>query len=278
MADNKRARVSSSQSGIGEGDVVISKEEVEFIVQSSVAKALEEFRSGFTELVNTKLAAINQRVSRIDSTVTEVCSTLESLKDSIGACSIADNKLNGIKKTTDDTKEQLECLRKRNVLLEKEIKDTKIMANANEQYARRNNIRIKGLVWGSKESMKEVVANFINNELSITNLKGARVQYTPGDMDAAHPLPTKPGQPAMTIVKFHDREKRDMVMKARRRLKGRPVSISDDLTKSNQQLLVRLKAATHIETSWSWAGKILAKEKGQTTIKEYTLDMDINRK
>ena len=105
---------------------------------------------------------------------------------------------------------------------------------------------------------------FINNTLSLTDNKGKHIQLTEEDLNAAHPLPVKRGQ-SMIIVQFHSRDKRDLLMENRRKLKGKPVSISDDLTLLNQQLLSRLHASQNVESAWSWKSKILAKVNGTIT-------------
>ena len=115
----------------------------------------------------------------------------------------------------------------------------------------------------------DTVIKFLNNQMHRTDKVNNRFQVTRADLDAAHPLPSKDGKPSLTIVKFHDREIRDLVIKNRRQLKSRKISITDDLTRMNQQLLSKLRASSGIEAAWSWNGKVFAQTKGNNKVKEF---------
>ena len=56
------------------------------------------------------------------------------------------------------------------------------------------------------------------------------------------------------IVKFLRNSDKDRVIMARKSLKGRAVSIHDDLTLKNKQLLNRVRNDERVETSWSFKG------------------------
>ena len=89
------------------------------------------------------------------------------------------------------------------------------------------------------------------------------VQCNLGDIAAAHPVPLKsqasttPQHP-MFIVRFRDSMKRDEVLRSRRVLKGTNISISEDLTNLNLQLLTRVRNDSRVQNSWSWNGRVFA--------------------
>lgn len=158
--------------------------------------------------------------------------------------------------------------------------------NQLEQYSRRSNIRIRGLEVPEGESSKRVVAAFINDHLK--GRDGKPVEVTENDFDAAHPLPplklkAKPNQEKsinsqlekkipVLIVKFHDRDTRDAVIKCRRSLKGTNFTIQEDLTRANADLLNRLSNAPGMKNAWSWGGKIFAIASGERKPQRYDID------
>ena len=101
------------------------------------------------------------------------------------------------------------------------------------------------------------------------------------DLDAAHPLPqptrlnmrrnSQQQQSPVLIARFHRRDQRDAVIKARPVLKGSGIVVSEDLTKKNQELLRRLHDSNQYTSSWSWMGKIFAIPLGETRPKKMSI-------
>ena len=148
-----------------------------------------------------------------------------------------------------------------------------IAANDCEQYSRRHNIRIRGLKIPEDANVPEFVATWINTTLDFPNI-------TSDDITAAHPLPVrKTGPPHESsassippiLVRFHRKDLRDSVISARKVLKKSNVSIADDLTGLNAQLLKRLQNSERLLGAWSWKGKIYAKlsETKNVVVKPY---------
>lgn len=124
----------------------------------------------------------------------------------------------------------------------------------NEQYSRRSNICIHGLVEKQSEDSPQVVIDFLQDKLNI--------KLSATDLDAAHRIPIQDKtKPRPLIVKFLRRSHRDAVIKKRSNLKGSGISIHEDLTSDNQKLLVRVKSHAHVENAWSQNGNIYAKLK-----------------
>ena len=149
-----------------------------------------------------------------------------------------------------------------------------------EQYSRRSHLRIWGLQVKPGESCKSAVAAFVGQ------LKDARnnpILCTEEDIDAAHPLPTRSqtrrqtrqssaaSTDSCTIVRFHRRDLRDSILKARRQLKGKGQAVNEDLTSKNFTLLRKLSADDSIDSAWSWNGKIYAKDKRRQLVKRYDI-------
>jgi UDP:flavonoid glycosyltransferase YjiC (YdhE family) len=162
--------------------------------------------------------------------------------------------------------------------LEKLAKESETKANENEQYSRRNNLRVWGLQLGSGEDAATAVVRLANN-LIVKDKNGGRLVVREEDLEVAHtlraPLPRPPpaspaasaseDQPAKTtttpppnpiIARFVNRSVRDAIIAARRQLKETGISISEDLTPKNAKLLTSLKKSVKVQEAWSWNGKI----------------------
>lgn len=161
-----------------------------------------------------------------------------------------------------------------------ELRDTvhklQVSHNRLEQYSRRSNLRIRGLQIPKGADCREKVVNFINDNVKTTD--GQSLRITANDIDAAHPLPSRPKKtaaetipkaadeatartaaqtdPDVVIVRFHERDTRDAIIRARRSLKGSAMTIQEDLTRANAALLYRLSKVQAITSAWSWEGKI----------------------
>ena len=171
-------------------------------------------------------------------------------------------------------RDDLEQFQKSLNIIPSQVKEVKTAANKNEQYARRNNIRIRGLSVPPNENTKTAVSKFLNNQLSVKDLDGKRIQFNVNDFEAAHPLPTKNAAPLL-IVRLHSRDKRDAIVKSRSQLKNKKIAISDDLTAANQKLLSKLQASPNVSTAWSWKGKILAIKSGERRAHQYNIHDDV---
>ena len=142
--------------------------------------------------------------------------------------------------------------------IQDQIRENMVMTNDVEQYSRRLNIRIYGIIPKENESFDETVLSVIRDNLHL--------DCDPSEIESAHPLPSRPN-PSLTnshstrssfIVRFRRNQKRLEVLKNRRQLKGSGISVTEDLTTMNSQLLTRLHNDARIQSSWSWNGRIFA--------------------
>ena len=132
-----------------------------------------------------------------------------------------------------------------------------------EQYGRRFNIRIFGLSLANEEDCKEKVATLVSESLGISS-------FAADDIEAAHPLPVRKvnsassgtqRQTASLIVRLRSKSTREQILQKRKQLKGTGISIAEDLTSLNVNLLNRLHNDERISDSWSMNGKIYCKFK-----------------
>ena len=257
-----------------EAEVFFNPTETKSIIDHGISAAMQEFQ----KLYEKKLAALNARLEASEARNTELQQRLDTtISVNKKQMEATDSRVKYLERCVEKLEEQSKCQ-------EKDINDL-------EQYSRRSHIRIRGLQVGRNADFKTAVAHFCTTRL--------QVPITAEDLDAAHPLPirrqptqttqTVPKQassqspnsvstaptPAPIIVRFHRRDQRDAVIRARSKLSGQGIVVTEDLTSANQKLLLRLYASKAIDNAWSWKGKILATKKGSKKINRYDIHDDI---
>lgn len=97
------------------------------------------------------------------------------------------------------------------------------MANWNEQYSRKKNIKIYNL----KESRGEqLIQDFVSSTKD-----SVKVEIRPSEIVAMHRIPGKPGSPRPVIVKFLRMENKITILKNRKALQEKlDIKIGDDIT------------------------------------------------
>ena len=185
---------------------------------------------------------------------------------------------------------KISALQKTISALEDRVRVQETKNNNLEQYSRRSHLRIRGLDIPEGADCKAVVVQFVN-----TKLRSKDQPITPittADIDAAHPLPVRkpprnadadtdatgakiPANPPrpVIIVRFHQRDIRDRIIRARRSLKrcAEKFSVQEDLTAQNFALLRKLSAREAVDSAWSWQGKIFARLAGESKARRFDI-------
>ena len=135
---------------------------------------------------------------------------------------------------------EIKSLKSEVLSLRSELSEVKAKANDNEQYSRRNNIRIFGLGEENNENCYDVVLRLCDelnldvkrNELDRVHRVGRARNMTLSSSNPVHPRPM--------IVKLTGHQSKLKFMKAKKHLR-RNVSIKEDLTRENYELLKYVK-------------------------------------
>ncbi|XP_060081921.1 sialoadhesin-like [Ylistrum balloti] len=119
--------------------------------------------------------------------------------------------------------------------------------------ARKNSLRIAGLEDISPkvtaEECVEKIVTFVNDKLNVS--------LCSEDIDVAHRLGKfSKTKPRNVIVKFVRRRKRHQIIKSRRKLKGTGYTVSEDLTRLNQQKVRDAYSLDYVKNSYSLDGKL----------------------
>lgn len=134
-----------------------------------------------------------------------------------------------------------------------------------EQYSRRDSVRIHGLPDNGRE---ETSWDCEQKFLKVVNITLGLPDINTHKISALHRVGRlQQGKPRPVIVKFVSRKDKEQVIKARCRLKGSGIVISEDLTHLNIQRLNRLKQQEGVVDAWSAAGgRLFAKLRDSSVV------------
>lgn len=231
----------------GTRSVTITSSEVEVIVQKAITTALNDI----TELFNHKLEELDKRMSATEYRLTAV---EEQLSQEFSS-STANNHVQSQAQT--ELSAELSAIRN-------ETRESLLLSNDNEQYSRQNNLRFCGLKPAEGEDCCSAAMNFIKNTLRISSLNETDIEVA--HMIAGSSSQTSADQQTSTyqrrrptmMVRFCRRDKRDLVIRSRKLLKGTHYAVTEDLTSLNTKTMNRLRNHDQVRSTWSWNGKIFA--------------------
>ena len=137
------------------------------------------------------------------------------------------------------------------------------------QYTKKDLARMFGVVETKEEDCRQVVSDIITQRL--------KIKVVPTDISVAHRVGKSTRQKHRPIIiRFKDRTQRYEIMKARKVLKGSGISIAEDMTRENMELIRRAEGSRCFQSVWFWNGKVCAKNKDGKKI--YTLNLSDNFK
>ena len=247
---------------------------------ASVAAVIDE--PPLPKSVQGALEEINKKLESL-ATKDHVNRLIESLQHKLEK---ADSQVYDLNKQNDGLQNQLAALKEENKELVAQIAVQKELINQNakalndlEQYGRRQHLRVFGVPeprgQNEKETAKDCkakVAKIIKDQVGLD--LGANcidIAHRTGSVETAR----NNQRVRPIIVRFHAREDRDTVLAQRRNLKGKKISIGEDLTYINFKILKRLDNDPRTQSSWSSRGNLFAKLNNGVILKfDMTSDID----
>ena len=139
--------------------------------------------------------------------------------------------------------------------LEGTIEKVAAKANDNEQYSRRQNVRVTGFVEEEEENCAEKFVNLCREKIGL--------DVNDEIVDRAHRVGKKEeGANRAIIVRLKTHKDKFTILRNRKNLRGSGFYINEDLTKINQKLSYTARVTcTNVDTSWTVDGKIFVKRK-----------------
>lgn len=127
-------------------------------------------------------------------------------------------------------------------------------ANMNEQYSRKNNVKIMGVEEEGDETEERLIKK-LNHILEAKT----RIKLDEGKIIAIHRIPGKSGMPKPILVKLMNNNEKTKIMRKRREMKQAGYRLVDDVTKQNTMLINRLSLHKDIDSAWYFNGNVFAK-------------------
>ena len=139
--------------------------------------------------------------------------------------------------------------------LEDTIEKVVAKANDNEQYSRRQNVRVTGFVEEEEETCAEKFVNLCREKIGL--------DVNDEIADRAHRVGKKEeGANRAIIVRLKPHKDKLTILRNRKNLRGSVFYINEDLTKINQKFSYTTRVTcTNVDTSWIVDGKIFVKRK-----------------
>lgn len=146
-----------------------------------------------------------------------------------------------------------EDARARQVLLENKIDDQ-------EQYQRRNNVRIFGVEEVRGEDVTAIVTEICHDKLNV-NIDPALIDRCHRSGRVVDPRPGEPRpRPRPILVKFISYQTKRAVLSVRRQLKGSSITIREDLTRKRNSFYREVAARVGQANAWTVDGTVKWRE------------------
>ena len=175
-----------------------------------------------------------------------------------------------LKEKTNELTDRLDSLVFENVQLREEVdklnnsfsecekctKEAVERSDRNEQFSRKNNVKIMGIEeqeGETEESLKEQVTSIF--------AAVAKVKVEDSMIMALHRIPGKSGMPKPVLIKLMNNSQKTKIMKKRQEMKRAGYWLVDDVTKHNTALISRLSLHKNIDSAWYFNGSVFGKTK-----------------
>ena len=171
-------------------------------------------------------------------------------------------KLESVQKDNDGLKKEIVALKREWKDQQKKIteantrsKEAHCKANYNEQYSRKNNVKIMDIPVSKPEGETEDDLIFEVSSL----LKKENIDIDRSKIVAIHRIPGKTGHVKPVLIKFSNNNEKTKVMTHRSAFKAMGRRLVDDVTKCNAQLITRLTEHNQIVQAWYYNGSVYGK-------------------
>lgn len=125
------------------------------------------------------------------------------------------------------------------------------LANYNEQYSRKHNIRMLNYPEKNGENLREEFVSLVKKDLKLS--------IDENDVLAIHRIPGKNTNTRPVIVKVRNTDVKINIMKKKKSLQ-KGIKFHDDITQRNLGLMTRLKSSEKFENVWFYNCNVYAKQ------------------
>ena len=209
----------------------------------------DEVQNFISETINKVMSSVEKKIEKlIDSKIKEKRKTLEEKVESLEL-----DKKNLTDRLT-KAESNIESQTERVLELERIAIASAQRSNYNEQYSRKNNVKILNI----EEETVETDRTLTDTVTSLLLSKG-NVDIDPQDIIALHRIPGKSGSPKPVLMKLKNNSVKSAIMKQRQAMKAAGHRLVDDVTKMNTGLIGRLMKHARIDSAWYFNGAVYGK-------------------
>ena len=225
-------------------DIQQTREDVKSLMKK------EEMRTFITDTITALFSKVQKKIEKkVEDVIEEKLE--EKLKDKMTELN---DRMDSLVHENIELREANDKLKARIDKNEKVAQSAMEKSNMNEQYSRKNNIKVMGVVEDDDETEDKLIEK-INN---ILNAK-AGVTLNENKIVAIHRIPGRAGMPKPVLIKLMNNNGKTKIMKKRKFMKLAGYRLVDDVTKQNTKLINRLNLHTDIDSAWYFNGNVFAK-------------------
>ena len=236
----KNRKRNGNRDNLADTNTEVDDVSVQVQVEKAVSDALKNVKVG-DSVKGAKLKTNGDMASDIGRIIAQVITAIEPLlvKAVVNATETA------VALICESTAKQTEVNKLKN-----EVQLLKFELDRQNQYSRRESVRISGIPETEGENTNDIVKKLAAD---------IGVPLTQNDISVSHRLPGRPGTAKPIIVKFVRRDTKTTLMKSKRRLRDidrKGVFLNDDLTPFRAKLTRVLRNDPTIGNVWTIDGRI----------------------
>ena len=208
---------------------MLRKDEVEQLITNTVTSVMHKIEQNMNKKIDQ---LVNEKYKEMQATIESLDFENKSLKDTL-------------QKLENNNKTNLKSLQEQIDKTDEISRMASKKANYNEQYSRKNNIKILNIPENRDENDESLAKTVIGILKTHTE-----VDLQPIDTVAMYRIPTKKGQTRPVLIKLRNNSVKSAIMRKRAPMKNGGYKLVDDVTKPNQGLINRLHLHPDIESAW----------------------------
>lgn len=221
---------------------VLKKEDIEKLITSTVTTICDTMERRMNETIQCK---VNEKTKELSEKLDSVEMENKLLKTKIAEL---ETVYTG----------KLEVLKEQTTFIENQSKEANIRSNYNEQYSRKNNIKIMEVPEEDGESIDKLTDKVCRN------FAERAIHLQKEEIMAIHRIPTKRAGRRPVLIKLMNNAIKTKLMRGRKAMKEAGFRLVDDVTRLNTGLINRLTLHPEIQSAWFFNGSVF----GQTTRNE----------
>ncbi|KAK3084898.1 hypothetical protein FSP39_020985 [Pinctada imbricata] len=236
---------------------MVQKSDMNELVSNIVKNVINEMKDGIKQEIREELE------KEYDERIREKTGVLSDQIDGL------EMDLEGLREKVEEQKKEIRSLRDELADSSHQSREALRMANFNEQYSRKNNLKV--LNW--KEENGEDLRKGL-----IEKVKKVGVEIQPWEINAIHRIPGKKGGTRPVIVKLYNSDIKRKVMMKRKELRNKEVKVVDDVTSNNMSLITRLTNHNDIAQAYYFNGHVYGKLASDGRKLRFDIFDDISKK